>query len=87
MYTIKYSKTASKDIAKLKAAHLDKTAKDLIEILKQNPYQMPPRYEKLSGNLSAAYSRRINKQHRLVYEIIEEEKTVKIISLWSHYER
>ncbi|MCD7777641.1 MAG: Txe/YoeB family addiction module toxin [Clostridiales bacterium] len=87
MYTIIYTKTAIKDIPKLKSAHLDKTALALINILKENPYQTPPRFEKLMGNLSGSYSRRINHQHRLVYEVIEEEKTVKIISLWTHYER
>ncbi|MDE6595673.1 MAG: Txe/YoeB family addiction module toxin [Oscillospiraceae bacterium] len=87
MYKIVYTKTAAKDIPKLKAAHLDETAKALIDVLRDNPYQNPPPYEKLAGDLQGAYSRRINIKHRLVYEIFEEEKTVKIISLWSHYER
>lgn len=87
MYKILYTKTAIKDIPKLKAAHLDKTAKALIELIKENPYQSPPSYEKLVGDMKGAYSRRINLQHRLVYEIFEEEKAIKIISLWSHYER
>ena len=87
MYKIVYTKTAAKDIPKLKAVHLDETAKALIDILRGNPYQNPPPYEKLAGDLQGAYSRRINIKHRLVYEIFEEEKTVKIISLWSHYER
>lgn len=87
MYKIVYTKTAAKDIPKLKAAHLDETAKALIDVLRGNPYQNPPPYEKLAGDLQGAYSRRINIKHRLVYEIFEEEKTVKIISLWSHYER
>lgn len=87
MYEIFYTKTAAKDIAKLKAAHLDEKAKQLIAIIRENPYQMPPSYEKLVGDLNGMYSRRINVQHRLVYEIFEEEKKIKIISLWMHYER
>ena len=86
-YKIVYTKTAVKDIPKLKAAHLDGIAKDLIEIIKRNPYQTPPSYEKLVGDMKEAYSRRINIKHRLVYQVYEEEKTIKIISLWSHYER
>lgn len=87
MYEIRYTRTAVKDIPKLKAAHLDRTAKALIDVLKENPFQNPPPYEKLVGDLQGAYSRRINVKHRLVYQVYEEEKTVKIISLWSHYER
>lgn len=87
MYKIVYTKTAAKDIPKLKVAHLDETARALINILRDNPYQNPPPYEKLAGDLQGAYSRRINIKHRLVYEIFEEEKAVKIISLWLHYER
>lgn len=87
MYKIVYTKTAAKDIPKLKGAHLDEKAKALIEILRSNPYQMPPPYEKLVGDLNGAYSRRINLQHRLVYEVYEAEQTIKILSLWTHYER
>lgn len=87
MYKIVYTKTALKDIKKLKAAHLDKTTKNLIDILRENPYQTPPYYERLVGNLKGLYSRRINIQHRLVYQVYEEEETVKIVSLWTHYER
>lgn len=87
MYQILYTKTAQKDIPKLKAAHLDKTTKNLIELIKDNPYQTPPTYEKLVGDLKGAYSRRINSKHRLVYQVYEETKQIKIISLWSHYER
>ena len=86
-YHIVYTKTAVKDIPKLKAAHLDAKVKALIDLLRDDPYQTPPAYEKLVGALSGAYSRRIDWQHRLVYEVCEAEKTVKIISLWSHYER
>ena len=87
MYKIVYAKTAVKDIPKLKAAHLAEKAKLLIELLRENPFQNPPPYEKLVGDLNGAYSRRINVQHRLVYQVYEEEQTVKILSLWTHYER
>lgn len=87
MYAIVYTKTALKDIPKLKAAHLDGKAKDLIAVIQENPYQNPPPYEKLVGDLKDLYSRRINGQHRLVYEVFERERIIKIVSLWSHYER
>ena len=87
MYSIVYSRKAQKDISKLKSAGLEKRVKILIDILRENPYQNPPSYEKLSGILQHMYSRRINSQHRLVYEVFEKEKIVKIVSLWSHYER
>lgn len=87
MYKIVYSKEALKDIPNLKAAHLDKKVKILLELIKEGPFKTPPRYEKLVGNLSGLYSRRINIQHRLVYEVFEAEKTIKIISMWTHYER
>ncbi len=87
MYKIVYTKTALKDIPKLKAAHLDEKAKNLISLIRVNPYQTPPDYEKLVGNLQGLISRRINIQHRLVYEVCEKEKIVKIVSLWTHYER
>lgn len=85
-YRIVYTKTAAVDIPKLKAAHLAKKAQVLIGILAEHPFQMPPPYEKLRGNLQGAYARRLNIQHRLVYEVLEEEKTVKMISMWTHYE-
>ena len=87
MYRIVYTRDAVKDIPKLKATHLDAKAKALIELLRENPYQSPPGYEKLVGDLQGLFSRRINIQHRLVYQVLEEEKTVKIVSLWTHYER
>lgn len=87
MYKIVYTKTALKDIPKLKAAHLDEKAKNLISLICDNPYQTPPDYEKLVGNLQGLISRRINIQHRLVYEVYEKEKIIKIVSLWTHYER
>ena len=86
MYTIVYTRKAASDIPKLKAAKLDRKAKALIEVIKNNPSQTPPPYEKLVGDLYGAYSRRINIKHRLVYEVLEEAHTVKIISLWTHYE-
>lgn len=86
MYQIVYTKKAAEDIPKLKAAKLDKRAKALIEVIRGTPYQTPPPYEKLMGDLQGAYSRRINLKHRLVYEVLEKEQTVKIISLWTHYE-
>lgn len=86
MYSIVYYKKALNDIPKLKAAKLDKRAKALIELIKENPFKNPPPYEKLQGDLQRAYSRRINIQHRLVYEVLEKEKTIKILSMWTHYE-
>ena len=86
MYEIFYTKASSKDIPKLKAAHLDKTATNLIGVIRENPYQNPPPYEKLVGNLNGLYSRRLNRQHRLVYRVMEEEKKIIIVSMWSHYE-
>lgn len=86
MYKIVYDKRALKDIPKLKAANLDNNAKKLIDILRNDPYKTPPPFEKLQGDLLGAYSRRINIKHRLVYQIIEEQKIIKIFSLWTHYE-
>lgn len=94
MYLIKYDKQAVKDIKNLKGAKLDVKAKTLIEILRRNPLEPP--CEELVGNLSGLYSRRINIQHRLVYEIVNEEVivnevkyegTVKIIRMWTHYDK
>ena len=87
MYKIVYSKTALKDIPKIKATGLTNKVKALLDVIRENPYQMPPNYEKLIGDLEGLYSRRINIQHRLVYQVYEQEKTVKRVSLWSHYER
>ena len=87
MYKIMYTKTAIKDIPNLKSAHLDKNTKALIYIIRENPFKMPPPYEKLVGDLQGLYSRRINVKHRLVYEVLENDKIVKIISLWTHYEK
>lgn len=85
-YEIVYTKKAAKDIPKLKSSGLSQKAKRLIEIIRENPFQNPPPYETLVGDLKGAYSRRINIQHRLVYEVVEKEKTIKILSMWTHYE-
>lgn len=84
-YKILYSKSALKDAKNLTSANLDKKAKELIEIIKKDPFKNPPPYEKLVGNLSGAYSRRINIQHRLVYEVREDNKVVRILRMCSHY--
>ena len=86
MYKIEYHKKALKDIQKLKQSKLDNKAKQLIALLKENPFQNPPPYEKLIGDLKDCYSRRINVQHRLVYKVKETEKKVQILTMWSHYE-
>jgi len=86
MYKIVYTKKVVKDIPKIKEVGLAEKVKRLIEVIKENPYQNPPPYEKLVGDLQGAYSRRINIQHRLVYQVYEEEKTVKIISVCRHDE-
>ncbi len=96
MYHIVYEKQALKDIKNLKAAGLDKKAKELIKIIRSNPFQTPPVYEGLVGNLQGFYSRRINIQHRLVYQVFQEmvavdgtiyQGTIKIIRMWTHYEK
>lgn len=81
-----YTKQAQKDAKKLAAAGLRRKAEDLLKVLEEDPFRNPPRYEKLLGDLAGAYSRRINIQHRLVYQVIEEERTVEIIRMWTHYE-
>jgi Txe/YoeB family toxin of toxin-antitoxin system len=81
-----FTKQAQKDAGKLSAAGLRLKAEALLDILRQNPYQGPPPYEKLVGDLAGAVFRRINIQHRLVYQVLEEEKVVKIIRMWTHYE-
>ena len=81
-----YTKHAQKDARKLAASGLKKKAQELLTVLKGNPYQNPPPYEKLVGDLNGVYSRRINIQHRLVYQVFEEEHVVKVLRLWTHYE-
>ncbi len=79
-----YTKQAQKDAKKLAAAGLKRKAEDLLKILAENPFQIPPPYEKLIGDLSGSYSRRINIQHRLVYQVYEKEKIVKVLRMWTH---
>ena len=95
MYLVRFSKQADKDKKLLKGAGLDKRAKELLNIIVENPFQTPPPYEALVGNLNGFYSRRINLQHRLVYEVypdaitengVEYEGTVKVARMWTHYE-
>ncbi len=81
-----YTSQAKKDAKKLAASGLKKQAQTLLEILEPNPFQTPPRFAKLLGDLAGAYSRRINIQHRLVYQVIENEHVIKVIRMWSHYE-
>jgi toxin YoeB len=85
-WTVVYTKQAQKDGQKLAASGLKLKAQTLINIIKTNPFQNPPPYEKLVGDLSGAYSRRINIQHRIVYEVLPEYETVKILRMWTHYE-
>jgi len=81
-----YTKHAQKDSKKLSSVGLKNKARQLLEIIEKNPYQNPPPYEKLVGDLAGSYSRRINIQHRLVYQVIESVRTVKVLRLWTHYE-
>ncbi|ACX94940.1 Txe/YoeB family addiction module toxin [Halothiobacillus neapolitanus] len=81
-----YTKHAQKDAKKLAASGLKEKAMDLLKVLEENPYQNPPPFEKLVGDLAGAYSRRINIQHRIVYEVLEQAHIVKILRLWTHYE-
>lgn len=81
-----YTKQAQKDARKLASSGLKNKAKSLLDIIRKDPYQNPPPYETLVGDLSGAYSRHINIQYRLVYQIYEEEHTIKVIRLWTHYE-
>lgn len=85
-WRVVFSKQAQKDARRLASAGLQPKAEQLLAILRTNPYQTPPPYEKLVGDLSGAYSRRINIQHRLVYQILEEEQIVKVLRMWTHYE-
>jgi len=85
-WKIVYTKQAQKDAKKISNSGLKNKVIDLLELLKDNPFQTPPSYEKLTGDLTGAYSRRISIQHRLVYQIIKEDKIIKIIRMWTHYE-
>lgn len=85
-WNVAYSKFALKDAKKLSAAGLRDKAQALLDILELDPFQNPPPYEKLVGDLRGAYSRRINIQHRLVYDVFRKEKTVRVLRMWTHYE-
>jgi len=84
-YRIVYAKQAQKDAKKIARSNLKGKALELIDLLKEDPYRKPPEYEALVGDLSGTYSRRINIQHRLVYQVYEEEKVVKVLRMWTHY--
>jgi Txe/YoeB family toxin of toxin-antitoxin system len=86
MWELRYTNQAKKDAKKLTSSGLKNQAQELLEIVSNNPYQNPPPYEKLVGDLAGAYSRRINIQHRLVYQVIEQEKIIKVLRMWTHYE-
>ncbi|MDI6687716.1 MAG: Txe/YoeB family addiction module toxin [Desulfobacterales bacterium] len=86
MWRVVFTKQAQKDTKNLSASGLRPKAEKLIEILRKNPYQNTPPFEKLLGDLSGAFSRRINIQHRLVYQVFDDEKAVKVIKMWTHYE-
>ncbi|MGB0415961.1 MAG: Txe/YoeB family addiction module toxin [Coraliomargarita sp.] len=84
-YKLVFTKQAQKDAKKLSKSNLRKKAEDLLEILKENPFKKPPEYEALVGDLQGSYSRRINIQHRIVYQVYEEEKIVKVLRMWTHF--
>jgi Txe/YoeB family toxin of toxin-antitoxin system len=86
MWQLYYTKQAQKDAKKLASSGLKNKAIELLKVIEEDPYQNPPPYEKLVGDLTGAYSRRINIQHRLVYQVLEKEKSIKVLRLWSHYE-
>jgi len=86
MWVLCYTHQTKMDAKKLAAAGLKQKALALLDVIRNDPYQNPPPYEKLVGDLSGAYSRRINIQHRLVYQVLEKEKIVKVLRLWTHYE-
>ena len=86
MWKVIYSKQAVKDAVRIKGSGLKEKTLGLFEILKENPFQSPPPYEKLLGDLAGAYSRRINIQHRLVYQVFEKQKIVRVLRMWTHYE-
>jgi len=85
-WKIVFTKMAQKDAKKIKRADLKSRVESLLSVIKENPFQNPPSYEKLVGDLSGAYSRRINIQHRLVYQVLSKDKIVKVIRMWTHYE-
>ncbi|WP_029408464.1 Txe/YoeB family addiction module toxin [Thiomicrorhabdus sp. Milos-T2] len=85
-WTLLYTKQAQKDAKKLSASDLKSKTQSLLSIIEKAPYKNPPRFEKLVGDLTGAYSRRINIQHRIVYQVFEEQKIIKVLRLWTHYE-
>jgi toxin YoeB len=85
-WRLEFSKAAAKDVSKLAAAGLKPKAQELLDVLRHNPWQNPPPYEKLVGELAGAYSRRINRQHRLVYRVNEDSQVADILRMWTHYE-
>jgi len=85
-WRVVYAKQARKDAKKLAASGLKSKAQELLDILAKDPFQKPPPFEKLVGDLAGAYSRRINIQHRLVYQVLEERRVVKVLRMWTHYE-
>ena len=85
-WRLAYTKHAVRDAKKLAKSNLKSKAESLLDILREDPFQTPPSYEKLVGDLAGAYSRRINIQHRLVYQVLEEERVVKVLRMWTHYE-
>ncbi|MGB6064358.1 MAG: Txe/YoeB family addiction module toxin [Desulfomonilaceae bacterium] len=85
-WTLVYTKQAEKDAKKLAASGLRQKAEQLLDILAEDPFQTPPSYEKLVGDLTGAYSRRINIKHRLIYQVLEDRHVVKVIRMWTHYE-
>ena len=85
-FTLVYTKQANKDAKKISSAGYKSKVQELLDVVSVNPYQNPPPYEKLMGDLNGAFSRRINIQHRLVYQVIEKQKIVKILRMWTHYE-
>ncbi len=85
-WCIVYTKQAQKDAKKLASSNLRPQAQRLLDIITKNPFQNPPPYEKLIGDLAGAYSRRINIQHRLVYQVYDAERTIKVVRMWTHYE-
>ena len=85
-WTILFTKQAKKDAKRIEQAGFREKVQRLLDVLEANPFQNPPPYEKLVGDLDGAYSRRINIQHRLVYQVLEEEQTVKVLRMWTHYE-
>ena len=85
-WRVVFTRQAQKDSRNLAGAHLKERAEELLAILGDDPYRTPPRFEKLVGDLAGAYSRRINLQHRLVYQVLEDIRTVKVLRMWTHYE-